>query len=145
MGGLSRMKGANFERKIAKWLNSQELESAVFVRELRETQQGNIGDVPDQENMVPFIHQVKHMKTPSPFRALKEAKEAAVKRHGEEMFGVALIRRDGGEDMVCITPALYGAFLQLLESETIRANANNDLEPGDMEARVRYHRHTGGW
>ena len=116
MGKLSRNKGANFERRIANWMNTLGLRSTVWRRELRETQQGNIGDVRDSTGDYPIVIQCKHMKNPSPFRALEEAKVAALKGRGRADLGVAMIRRHGGSDMVCMTPSLFGSMMVAVEA-----------------------------
>jgi len=117
MGKLSRDKGAAFERRVANWLNAVlgTSESRDWKRELRETQQGNIGDVRDTTESYPFVIQCKHMKKPSPFKALQEAREGALRSHGRPEDGVAIVRRHGGEDMVCMGVGTFGALVRAME------------------------------
>lgn len=131
MGRLSRNKGAAFERLIAKWMNMLGLWCADWRRELRETQQGNIGDVRDYMRAWPLRIQCKHMKKPSPFKALREAKEAASRGDEPEWFGVAMIRRHGGEDMVCMDPRLFGALIKVFDQYLQYLTLADDLTPGD--------------
>ncbi len=111
MGKLSREKGARYERAIANWM---QLVASVFSdwrRELRETQQGNIGDVYDSKRTHPIVIQTKHMKRPSPFGAWREARKGAKKRGYSEDSGVAIIRRHGGETIVIMSPAMFACLL----------------------------------
>ena len=111
MGKLSTEKGKAFERRIAKWMRDLGSRFGGFVRELRETRDQNIGDVYDEMDEYQVVIQCKHMKRPSPFKALKEAKEGAVSRGRHEALGVACIMRDGGEKMVCMDPRLFQLLL----------------------------------
>lgn len=114
MGKLSRTKGAAFERRIARWL-SRILGIEVW-RQTDETQQGNMGDVrialAEPAAAHPLLQhgqlviQAKHMKQPSPWRALGEAEDAA-----GDNFPVACIRRHGGEDIVVMRPDVFAWLL----------------------------------
>jgi hypothetical protein len=129
MGKLSRRKGAAFELKVAGWLNDldlsvpqQKLEGITYLspdwkRNLTETQLGNRGDVYDLMGIWPLVIQCKHTKRPNPMGALAEAKEAATTSNGSPHFGVAMIRKHGGEDMVCMTPTLFATFMKMAQTK----------------------------
>lgn len=119
MGKLSREKGAAFERRVANWLNAVlgTSESKDWKRELRETQQGNLGDVRDSAEEWPYVIQCKHMKQPSPFRALKEAREGALQSHGRQAFGIAIIRRHGGENLVAMGEDTLATMLCAMQED----------------------------
>lgn len=111
MGKYSRDKGARFERLVRRWMNALRLESADWRRELRETQQGLIGDVYDQSRVCPIVIQTKDMKKPSPMSAFREALQGAENRGMPREYGVAIVKQTGGETVVMMTPRLFGELL----------------------------------
>ena len=122
MGKLSKVKGDRFENRLARWMNvftgakTSESPSQAWKREIRETQQGNMGDVVDTTGVWPLILEGKHRKAPSPWKALQQVKEAALEYHGREALGVAMIRRQGGEDLVIMTPHLFATMTAMIDS-----------------------------
>ena len=118
MGRLSREKGARWERRLANWMNALRLGSLDWRRELRETQQGNVGDVREITGQHPLVIQGKHEKQPSPWKATTEAREGATTSEGNALFGVACIRRHGGEDLVCMRPDTFAVLLEALRAAT---------------------------
>ena len=69
-----------------------------YRRELRETQQGNIGDVYAEDG--DFLIQCKIGKTPPIWKALPEAEQADRRRrdHLNILLPIAVIHRDQGAD-----------------------------------------------
>ncbi len=104
MGKLSRTKGANFERKVARALNKIQLWGADFARVTDETRDGNVGDVRDKAGAWPLVIQCKHRKAINVRDAVKEAEVAARARSvGKyEAFPLAWCRWDGGEEIVAM-------------------------------------------
>lgn len=119
MGKLSRDKGARFERYIARRLNQQEFVSGDFRRELRETQQGNIGDVKDQHGTWPLVIQAKHKKVVDVKGAVREAELAAKTKAsgGKHKIPVAWVRWHGGEEVVAMRPEIFLLLLQVLDDK----------------------------
>lgn len=108
MGAHQRRKGANFERKIARWMKAL----GDFWRQTDETQQGNVGDVRDRTSRFPLVVQAKHQKQPSPWKAMEEAETAC---RGEDI-PVAIVRRHGGEDLVIHRPEGYMRLMSTLST-----------------------------
>lgn len=107
MGGLSRTKGAAFEREIARCLREHGIDAE---RNLTECGRGNGGDV-----LCPGLTiQVKVGQAPSPWRALAEAVEAA---EGTRRMPVAVLRRNRapGRERVDAAILRLDDFLDLLE------------------------------
>jgi hypothetical protein len=80
-------------------------------RNLDETQQGNVGDVRDKSRILDLVIQCKHMKKPSPLRALDEAQEAATTSKLYPEMGVACIQEHNGTKAVIMDPRLFAALL----------------------------------
>ena len=126
MGKAQRAKGARFERTIARWY------SKVVGREVRrqtdEPQGGNLGDIRvSLSNWVTLVTQAKHQKSPSPWRAMQEAEEAAAthsRSSGDDVrqyyIPVACIRRHGGEDLVCLRPVDFGRMVRAIMKQDHR-------------------------
>lgn len=89
MGKLSRNKGANFEREVAKMFSVATGRKAVRV--LEETREGNVGDVVVEG--LPLSIQCKVGGVPPIYGAINEATEAAAKTGH---IPVAIIRRNAG-------------------------------------------------
>ena len=120
-GKLSRDKGANYERGVARWLNSLLLRSAHFRRNVVETQQGNMGDVLDTGGVHPLVVQCKHKKQMNVRTAIQEAEEAAAKRYPGDAFlspfmPVAFCKWHGGEEIVAMRRHIFGTLLIALDA-----------------------------
>lgn len=133
MGGRSRRKGAAFERRVAKWLR-EELGLGDFWRQTDETQQGNSGDVRDRSGSVPILLQVKKGAAPSPWKAIREAEEAA-EFSVLATLPIGIVHRDqrkpgeGAEQLVVMRPELLAALLLLVEhTEDIHRDPWGSLE-----------------
>lgn len=117
MGKMQRRKGATFERQIVRWL--KDLGFSETERNLTETRTGNTGDVfvplkslgLSQERLFRIVIQAKSRKSPSPWKAMDEAREAAGKSPSD--LPVAIVRRTHDQTLVCMEPALFGALLYL--------------------------------
>lgn len=114
MGKLSREKGANFERKIARWLQNL-FPSMDWRRNLDETQQGNVGDVREKSRKLDMVVQCKHMKKPSPLRALDEAQQAAITSNLHPEMGIACIQEHRGTAAVVMDPGLFAVLIATVD------------------------------
>lgn len=98
---------------VARWY--QEILQTEVNRQTDEPQQGNRGDVPVYLSpSILLITQAKHQRQPSPWRAMREAEEAAISRSdgATSVLPVACVRRHGGEDLVCMRPRDFSKLLQ---------------------------------
>jgi len=115
MGKLSRTKGANFERSVARRMNVVQLGSADFARVTSETQEGNAGDVKDRNDYIPLVIQCKHRAKINVNEAVREADAAvALKMFRGRTYSaipVAWCRWQGGQEIVAMRPE---HFFQLL-------------------------------
>ena len=109
MGGLSRSKGIAFEREIARRFSVAG--RTKVERELREVQQGNIGDLASD---LPCAFQLKVGANPSVWKAVREA-EAAAKGTGR--YAIAIVRRNRSNTH----PKMDLACLLLRDFESIMA------------------------
>lgn len=125
MGKLSQEKGAKFENRIARWLN-QLLPSPDFKRILEERRNGNVGDVKDTRKVFSLIGQGKHMKRPSPLRALDQAREAAITSDVAPFFGVAFIREDRGTNAVVMDPHFFAILIRIVDDYAYECNMTPD-------------------
>jgi hypothetical protein len=113
MGKLSRMKGANYEREVARWLNLLMLKSTDFKRNVTECQQGNKGDVIDLTARHPLVGQCKHRKKMDVRSAMKEAEEAAEQQFlGSSYYmPLAFCKWHGGEEIIAMRRDTLGPLL----------------------------------
>ena len=112
MGKLSRTKGANFERRLARWF-SYLFNDRIF-RQTDETQQGNRGDIRFEiprgcAQGLQLVVQAKHMRQPSIWAALAEAEKACSDDATD--LAVACVRRHGGEDVVVMRPDVFALLI----------------------------------
>lgn len=86
MSKLSRTKGHNFEREVARRFSVAG--RTPVERELTEVRDGNVGDL---KSDLPCVFQCKVGAAPSPWRAVQEA-DAASKGTGR--YAIAVLRRN---------------------------------------------------
>jgi hypothetical protein len=140
MGKSQRVKGHSYERKIVRWLKRMLFEAN---RNVTETQTGNTGDVfvklrwakPNPVTFGPFrlVIQAKHWKSPSVWKAMAEAEEAAGRYPSEVEQGtiaipVAIVRRTSDRTLVVMSPETFAGILAASET------AWYDYSPEDVEA-----------
>ena len=114
MGRRSIVKGEAFERECARLLS--DATGLRYRRVLTETRDGNLGDV-DADGS-PYVVQCKVGAAPSPWRAQREAVEAA-DNEGAGRVPLALVRRNGSGSR----PAVDLAVLRLDDLLAILASS----------------------
>jgi len=92
MGKSQRRKGHNWEREVAKRLRNLGLDAR---RNVTETQTGNTGDVHvcDAQGDMLMCVQCKNMKSPSIWKAMEEAIEAAESHGIDWPVPVSIVKR----------------------------------------------------
>lgn len=134
MGKSQRRKGHDWERRIVRWLN--QFDGVEAERNLTETREGNSGDVlvewrsSRRLKSALILIEAKHRKRVSPWKALDEARDAAVSR--SNCVGVAIVKETHGDtevwiDIIDLPWLMRESMAKELPGEVRRKHAANDV------------------
>lgn len=136
MGRKSKIKGRKFQAALARWMR-EELDLGEFwSNTAKEAQQGAHGDVIDTDpplERFPLAVECKHGASPSPWAALKQALEGA--KASRRPLAAAMIRRNGGEDIVVMTPE-HWAVLAMMARQALLDYADVPTSPENVAAGI---------